>query len=86
MPPRPNWGKSKAKTHLCTLFETGELNPFELPDIKILHESDPELFGSFQLKNFRQNVNNLAKKYQDKAPHLEGRVRHTNMEHRFNCN
>ena len=65
MPTKPNWGESKAKDHICTLFKIGVLNTFHLRDIKILHESKPELFGAFQLKRFRQNVNNLANKYQD---------------------
>jgi len=81
MPARPNWAKSKAKEDLCARFETGKLNPFHLPDFKVIKDSDPELFGSFDLKNFRQNIRNLAKKYQEKLPHLK--FQKQNMEDQF---
>ena len=81
MPARPNWSKSKAKEEICARFETGKLNPFDLPDFKVLKDSNPELFGSFDLKNFRQNIRNLAKKYQEKFPHLKFQTE--NMEAQF---
>ena len=74
MPARLNWSKSIVKADICACFESGQLNPFNLPDFKVIKDSNPELFGSFDLKN-------LAKKYHEKFPHLKFQTQ--NMEDQF---
>ena len=83
MPTRPNWAKSKAKDHVCALFETGKLNPFHLPNLDHLRDSEPALFGPFPSRNFRQNIRNLAKKYKEKLPHLEHQQKIGEMDSQF---
>ena len=61
-----NWKDSKAKSYVSEQFETGRLDPNNLPNLKEYKESNPELFGDFQQKNFSNNIRNLAKKYIDK--------------------
>ena len=61
-----DWKNSEAKAFVVKLFETGKLNPQELPDLKSLHASNPELFSSYDQRNFSNNVRNLAKKYKEK--------------------
>ena len=65
-----NWKDSKAKQHIQQLFETGKLNPDNLPELKNLYTSRPDLFEAFKLKNFRVNVKNLAKSYREKFAYL----------------
>ena len=61
-----DWKNSEAKAYIVNLFETGQLNPKELPDLKSLHASNPALFAAYDQRNFSNNVRNLAKKYKDK--------------------
>ena len=61
-----DWKNSEAKAFVVNLFETGELNPHELPDLKSLYNSNKELFANYDQRNFSNNVRNLARKYKEK--------------------
>jgi len=75
-----NWKDSKAKQHIQQLFETGKLNPDNLPELKNLYTSRPDLFEAFKLKNFRVNVKNLAKSYREKFAYLSENETETEEE------
>ena len=51
MPKRINWRDSPAKAFIVEKFETGELDPLNLPDLKQYY-STQDFFQDFKLKNF----------------------------------
>ena len=70
---RDQTGERVKQKKLCLPFESGQLDSYNLPDKKVLRESDTDLFGCFEQKKFQQNVKNLAKKYQDKFIHSQNK-------------
>lgn len=75
-----NWQKSAAKAELIRQFECGELLPNDLPNLRSLYETRPDLFSNFQYANFAVNVKNLAKKYMGK---FEGEDLTTEFDSKF---
>ena len=77
MPKHTNWSKSEGKAFLVEQFETRKLDPDNLPDLGEYKELHSNLFGTFALKNFKNNVRNLANHYSHK---FRAENRRVNME------
>lgn len=70
-----NWKDSEAKAFIIKGFESGKLDPHNLPNLKGLKESNPRLFAQFPQKNFTNNVKNIAAKYREKFTHKRKRTK-----------